>query len=185
MIIETQNTPDANVVNFFPSEKILKSGSAEFADAKSLRKSPLAEKIFDLGGIVSVFITPDMISVTKEEKALWNDLKPQVMAEIMDHFSLGEEAVIPSDAAPDEAEVIRQIQGLINARIRPALQQDGGDITFIKFDRGIVYVELKGNCAGCPYAAVTLKEGVEKLLTTYIPQVKGVATCKKGQTGAQ
>ena len=157
MIIETQNTPDANVVNFFPSEKILKSGSAEFADAKSLRKSPLAEKIFDLGGIVSVFITPDMISVTKEEKALWNDLKPQVMAEIMDHFSLGEEAVIPSDAAPNEAEVIRQIQGLINARIRPALQQ----------------------------AAVTLKEGVEKLLTTYIPQVKGVANCKKGQTGAQ
>lgn len=107
------------------------------------------------------------------------------MAEIMDHFSLGEEAVIPSDAAPNEAEVIRQIQGLINARIRPALQQDGGDITFIKFDRGIVYVELKGNCAGCPYAAVTLKEGVEKLLTTYIPQVKGVANCKKGQTGAQ
>lgn len=91
-----------------------------------------------------------MISVTKEEKALWNDLKPQIMAEIMDHFSLGEEAVIPSDAAPDEAEIIRQIQGLINARIRPALQQDGGDITFIKFDRGIVYVELKGQLRRLP-----------------------------------
>lgn len=170
---------------FFLPKKSSSPAAPNLPDAKSLRKSPLAEKIFDLGGIVSVFITPDMISVTKEEKALWNDLKPQIMAEIMDHFSLGEEAVIPSDAAPDEAEIIRQIQGLINARIRPALQQDGGDITFIKFDRGIVYVELKGNAAGCPYAAVTLKEGVEKLLTTYIPQVKGVANCKKGQTGAQ
>ena len=182
MIIETQNTPDTNVVNFFPSEKILKSGSAEFADAKSLRKSPLAEKIFDIGGIASVFITPDMISVTKTEEACWEDLKPQIMAEIMDHFSLGEEAVIPADTTPDDAEVIRQIHGLINARIRPALQQDGGDITFIKFEHGIVYVELKGNCAGCPYAAITLKDGVEKLLTTYIPQVKGVTNCKKGQT---
>lgn len=129
---------------FFLPKKSSSPAAPNLPDAKSLRKSPLAEKIFDLGGIVSVFITPDMISVTKEEKALWNDLKPQIMAEIMDHFSLGEEAVIPSDAAPDEAEIIRQIQGLINARIRPALQQDGGDITFIKFDRGIVYVELKG-----------------------------------------
>lgn len=100
---------------FFLPKKSSSPAAPNLPDAKSLRKSPLAEKIFDLGGIVSVFITPDMISVTKEEKALWNDLKPQIMAEIMDHFSLGEEAVIPSDAAPDEAEIIRQIQGLINA----------------------------------------------------------------------
>lgn len=179
MIIETQNTPDNNVMNFFPSEKILKSGSAEFVDAKSLRKSPLAEKIFDIGNIISIFITSDMISVTKEEKADWNILKPQIMAEIMEHFSLGEEVIIPANTCENDEETIKQIVGLINARIRPALKQDGGDISFIKFEEGIVYVELQGNCAGCPYAAITLKEGVEKLLKTYILQVKSVINCKQ------
>ena len=179
MIIETQNTPDNNVMNFFPSEKILKSGSAEFVDAKSLRKSPLAEKIFDIGNIISIFITSDMISVTKEESADWNILKPQIMAEIMEHFSLGEEVIIPANTSENDEETIKQIVGLINARIRPALKQDGGDISFIKFEEGIVYVELQGNCAGCPYAAITLKEGVEKLLKTYIPQVKSVINCKQ------
>ena len=179
MIIETQNTPDNNVMNFFPSEKILKSGSAEFVDAKSLRKSPLAEKIFDIGNIISIFITSDMISVTKEESAYWNILKPQIMAEIMEHFSLGEEVIIPANTSENDEETIKQIVGLINARIRPALKQDGGDISFIKFEEGIVYVELQGNCAGCPYAAITLKEGVEKLLKTYIPQVKSVINCKQ------
>ena len=179
MIIETQNTPDKNVMNFFPSEKILKSGSAEFVDAKSIRKSPLAEKIFDLGGISSIFITPDMISITKEANSEWEDLKPQIMAEIMEHFSLGEDTVIPQDTDPNNQETIRQILGLINARIRPALKQDGGDIAFVKFEEGIVYVELQGNCSGCPYAAITLKEGVEKILKTYIPQVKSVINCKQ------
>lgn len=179
MIIETQNTPDANVMNFFPPEKLLKSGSAEFVDAKSLRKSPLAEKIFDLGGIASVFITSDMLSVTKEADAQWDDLKPQILAEIMDYLSTGEDIVIPASDNPAEDEVIKQIQGLINARIRPALKQDGGDIAFKKFENGIVYVELQGNCSGCPYAAVTLKEGVEKILKTYIPQVKAVKNFDK------
>ena len=178
MIIGTQNTPDVNVINFFPSQKILKSGHAEFVDAKSIRKSPLAEKIFDIGGIVSIFITPDMISVTKESNADWTELKPQIMAEIMDNFSLGEDIIISPPTSTDDADIIKQIAGLINARIRPALKQDGGDISFIKYSDGIVYVELQGNCSGCPYAAINLKEGVEKLLKTYIPQVKSVINCK-------
>ncbi len=179
MIIEIQNTPDINVMNFFPPEKLLKSGTAEFVDAKSLRKSPLAEKIFDLGSIASVFITSDMLSVTKETEAQWDDLKPQILAEIMDYLSTGEDIVIPTSDNSAEDEVIKQIQGLINARIRPALKQDGGDIAFKKFENDIVYVELQGNCSGCPYAAVTLKEGVEKILKTYIPQVKAVKNFDK------
>ncbi len=175
MIIETQNTPDANVVNFFPPVPILKGGKAEFADAKSLRKSPLAEHLFDIGGIVSVFITAELISVTKEENASWNSLKPQILAEIMDYLSTGEEAVLPeTEADSDNEYVIKQIKSLINARIRPAVKQDGGDIAFCSFEDGIVYVELQGACAGCPYAMVTLKEGVEKLLKTYIPQIREV-----------
>lgn len=175
MLIETQNTPEENVINFFPPTPVLKSGSAEFADAKSIRKSPLAEQIFDLGGIASVFITQDMISVTKEPSADWESLKPQILAEIMDYISTGETAVVePQKASSDEEETIKQITGLINARVRPAVKQDGGDIVFHSFENGIVYVEMRGSCSGCPYALVTLKEGVEKLLKTYIPVVKEV-----------
>lgn len=182
MLIETQITPDNNVLNFFPPVKLLQSGKAEFVDAKSMRKSPLAEKLFDIGGIVSLFMTEEMISVTKEENASWEDLKPQILAEIMDHISLGEDAVIDRSAeSPQDKEVIGQIIGLLNARIRPAVKQDGGDIIFKSFDNGIVYVEMQGNCAGCPYALVTLKEGVEKVLKTYIPQVKEVRNYEKTQ----
>lgn len=181
MLIETQDTPDTNVINFFPPVKLLQSGKAEFVDAKSLRKSPLAEKLFDLGGIQSLFMTSELISVTKEDNADWIDLKPQILAEIMDHVSLGEDAVITKDSAPEEEQIIGQIIGLLNARIRPAVKQDGGDIIFKSFENGIVYVEMKGNCAGCPYALVTLKEGVEKVLKTYIPEVKEVRSVEKNQ----
>ncbi len=175
MLIETQETPDINVLNFFPPAQILKSGSAEFVDAKSLRKSPLAEQIFDIGGIKSLFMTAEMISVTKEDNASWDELKPQILAEIMDYISLGgDTAVSPAETSSDDADVINRIIGLINARIRPAVKQDGGDIVFKSFNQGIVYVEMRGNCAGCPYAMVTLKEGVEKVLKAYIPEVKAV-----------
>lgn len=175
MIIETQATPETDVLNFFPPVKILKSGAAEFVDAKSIRKSPLAEKIFDIGDIVSIFATADMLSITKESSASWDDLKPQIMAEMMDYLTTGAETMIDTPAAnADEAEVINQIKGLLNARIRPAVKQDGGDIIFKKYENGIVYVEMIGNCSGCPYALVTLKEGVEKVLKAYIPEVKEV-----------
>ena len=134
MLIETQNTPDSDVINFFPEEKVMRAGSAEFVDAKSLRKSPLAEAIFDLGGIKSVFLTSDMISVTKESNASWDDLKPQILAEIMDFFATGEQAVVESTAERSNEEIIKEITSLINARIRPAIKQDGGDIEFKAFD---------------------------------------------------
>lgn len=172
MIIEIQTTPDENVINFFPPVSILKSGQAEFADAKSLRKSPLAEHIFDIGGITSVFITSELISVTKDSSADWSYLKPQIMAEIMDHISTGEETIV--EQTTDTDNVVSQIKGLLNARIRPAVKQDGGDIAFVDFKDGVVFVEMQGSCKGCPYAMVTLKEGVEKILKTYIPEVKEV-----------
>ena len=169
MIIEIQETPDVNVVNFFPPEKLLKEGRAEFVDAKSIRKSPLAEQIFDLGGIKSLFITADMISVTKEESASWEELKPLIMAEIMDYLATGEEVVVKENGEDDN--VVGQITALLNARIRPAVKKDGGDIKFVSFEDGIVLVEMQGACKGCPYAMRTLKDGVEKILKTYIPEV--------------
>ncbi len=172
MVIEIQETPDANVVNFFPSDPLLQEGKAEFVDTKSIRKSPLAEQIFDLGGIVSLFITAEMVSVTKQPDASWNKLKPLIMAEIMDFLATGEES---TPAAPaDDASLIGQITSLLNARIRPAVKKDGGDIKFLKFEDGIVWVEMQGSCKGCPYAMRTLKDGVERILKTYIPEVKEV-----------
>lgn len=171
MIIEIQETPDTNVINFFPPQPLLKQGSAEFVDAKSIRKSPLAEQIFDIGGIASLFITADMISVTKQDTASWEDIKPLILAEIMDYLSTGEDVVTDES---DSNNVEQQIQALLNARIRPAVKKDGGDIKFISFDNGVVLVEMQGACKGCPYAMRTLKEGVERILKTYISEVKEV-----------
>ena len=171
MMIEVQETPDINIINFFPPQPLLKQGSAEFVDAKSIRKSPLAEQLFDIGGIVSLFITSDMISVTKQNDTSWDDIKPIILAEIMDYLSTGEDIITD---APDDNTVEQQIKALLNARIRPAVKKDVVDIKFSNFENGIVYVEMQGACNGCPYAMRTLKEGVERILKTYIPEVKEV-----------
>ena len=174
MLIETQTTPDADVINFYPDQALPGGSRSEFAEAKTLRKSPLAERMFDLGGIKSLFITAEMVSVTKEPKSSWDDLKPLILAEIMDFMATGETAVITPPESSSDEEIISKIKGLLDARIRPAVKQDGGDIAFCRYENGIVYVELRGACAGCPYAMITLKEGVEKMLKTYIPEVKAV-----------
>ena len=171
MMIEIQETPDANIINFFPPQPLLKQGSAEFVDAKSIRKSPLAEQIFDIGGIASLFITADMISITKHETASWDELKPVIMAEIMDYLSTGEDIMTNENS---DSDVTKQIKALLDARIRPAVKKDGGDIKFISFENGVVLVEMQGACKGCPYAMRTLKEGVERILKTYISEVKEV-----------
>jgi hypothetical protein len=138
MIIEIQETPDTNVINFFPPQPLLKQGSAEFVDAKSIRKSPLAEQIFDIGGITSLFITADMISVTKQDSSSWDDIKPIIMAEIMDYLATGEEIITTDDI--DTNNVEQQIKALLNARIRPAVKKDGGDIKFISFNNWIIKI---------------------------------------------
>lgn len=181
MIIETQNTPDPEVINFFPPVPVIKGSAAEFVEAKSLRKSPLAEKLFDLGYIKSIFITAEMISITKESNISWDDLRPLVLAEIMEYLATGQEAVISEENVSSDADVISRIKGLLNARIRPAVRQDGGDIVFRDFKNGVVEVEMQGHCVGCPYAMVTLKEGVEKILKAYIPEVKSVKNYEKVQ----
>lgn len=172
MRIETQLAADNNIMHFFAESGFPVKGSVEFSDAKSLRRSPLAENIFDLGGVTSVVITPDCLSVTKEEGALWDDLKPQVLAEIMDFLSRCEAPVREGEETAED--VVHNIVGLLNARIRPAIRKDGGDIVFRGFENGIVYVELQGKCVGCPYSQRTLKDGVEKLLRTYIKEVIAV-----------
>ncbi|MBR1605960.1 MAG: NifU family protein [Alphaproteobacteria bacterium] len=174
MIIETQTTADPNTLNFFPPQKILPDNCAEFIDSKSLRQSPLAENLFDLGDITAVFMTTDMISVTKSPEADWATLKPQILAEMMDFLTSGEAIVINHQHPKTDNDLIQQIISLLNVRIRPAVQRDEGDIKFVSFKQGVVYVEMLGHCAGCPYASQTLKDGVEKILRNYIPEVISV-----------
>ncbi len=173
MQIEIQESNDKNIMHFYPEGGLNIKNSSEYSDVKSIRKSPLAENLFDLGGICSVMMTPDCISVTKEEGTSWEVLKPQILAEIMDFLASGADIVVDGESVNEE-ELLQKIEGLLNARIRPAVQKDGGDIKLKLFENGVVYVELQGKCVGCPYAQRTLKDGVEKLLKTYIPEVKAV-----------
>ena len=173
MKIEFELSPDENVMHFYPQSGLKVSQNCECFDHKTLRQSPLAEKIFDLGDIRSVVLTKDCVSVVKCDTGSWQVLKPQIMAEIMDFVVSGAEAVIEKNERNQE-EILKNINALLEARIRPAIKKDGGDISLRLFEDGVVYVELKGKCVGCPYANRTLKDGVEKLLKTYIPEIKAV-----------
>ncbi|MFV0625807.1 MAG: NifU family protein [Alphaproteobacteria bacterium] len=177
MIIETQIVNE-NVMNFFSPSKLTQGETIEAIDEKSMRKSPLAETLFDIGNIKSILITPDMVSITKKEGIDWEEIKPIILAEILEYVAT-QKPTIEKAAEKNDEEVIKQVTALINARIRPAIRQDGGDIDFVKYEEKIVYVKLKGNCVGCAYAMVTLKEGVEKLLKRYIPEVHEVKSIDK------
>lgn len=180
MIIEFEDTPNKNVRNFYPKDTSLLVDSIEFSEIKSLRKSPLAEAIFDIGGVESVLITSDMVSVKKNMSSSWEDLSPQIMAEILDFLAMGAPVVSTSNESETTEELLKKIWCLVDARIRPALKKDGGDIKIIKFEDNILWVELMGKCSGCPYAMRTLKDGVEKILKKNISQIKEVKPFEKG-----
>lgn len=179
MLIKIEETSDRNIRNFYPQQTISDQTVFEFSDAKSLRRSPLAEAIFDIGGVESIIIATDMVSVTKKNEADWDDLSPQIMAEILDFIASGEAAVLVAQNQGNGESLLREILALIDARVRPALNRDGGDIVVRDYKDGILSVELTGKCASCPYAMQTLKGGVEKVLKNYIPQIVAVKPINK------
>ncbi|KXZ55882.1 hypothetical protein GPECTOR_2g1433 [Gonium pectorale] len=160
------------------------SGTLEFTSAREGMKSPLAKRLFSVDGVSSVFFGSDFVTITKRDDYSWPVLKPDIFAAIMDFYSSGEvlvsdaEALAASDTAihPDDSEVVAMIKELLETRIRPAVQEDGGDIVFKGFeeDTGTVVVKLVGACSTCPSSTVTLKSGIENMLMHYIPEVKGV-----------
>ncbi len=172
-MIEIQNTADENVLNFYSQTPFIQTGLTEFVTLKSLRKSPLAEAIFDIGGIEQVLIAENMISVHKKNDTSWDNIKSLIMAEIVDYITTGQQIII-NNKEEDSENILEKIEALIEARIRPAIKKDGGDIIIEKFEEGILFIKLTGNCSGCPYAMITIKEGIEKILKNYIPQVKEV-----------
>jgi Fe-S cluster biogenesis protein NfuA len=184
MFIQTEATPNPEVLKFLPGREVLGEGAREFADADDAQVSPLASALFELDGVTRVFFGPDFLTVTKTPETEWPHLKAPVLAAIMDHFTSGRP--IMADASSDghddtayegdTAQIVAEIKDLLDTRIRPAVAQDGGDITFSRFepDTGIVWLHMRGACSGCPSSSATLKAGVENMLKHYIPEVSRV-----------
>ena len=188
MTVETEHTPNPDTLKFLPGKKVSEVGPIEFLKNDKSIKVSLANKILSLEGTVMVFFGEDFITVKKEKDLNWDDLKHGIISEINDYYSKGNEVVVgkdlklarilsesTSDSKPVQSnEIINKINEILDAKIRPAVARDGGDITFKSFKDGIVTVELKGSCSGCPSSIMTLKQGVQNLLCHYIPEVKNV-----------
>ena len=179
MFIQTEDTPNPNTLKFMPADIVFKSGSVDFSNVKSSTNSPLAKRLFEIDGVTRVFLSSDFISVTKESVLEWNTLKPSILTGIMEHYSSGlpavniEDDVIENNSVED-TETIKQIKDLLETRVRPAVAMDGGDISFCSFEDGVVTLQMKGACAGCPSSTATLKMGIENMLRHYIPEVTEV-----------
>ena len=181
MFIQTETTPNPATLKFLPGQTVLDLGTADFPSAETATKSPLARRLFAVPGVTGVFLGSDFVTVTKDAATDWAHAKPAVLGAIMEHFQSGApviegEATVPAHAEHDgeDGAIVAQIKELLDTRVRPAVAQDGGDITFHGFERGVVYLNMKGSCAGCPSSTLTLKMGIENLLRHYIPEVTEV-----------
>mgnify|MGYP002844833509 FL=1 len=182
MFIQTEITPNPSTLKFIPGEKVLDTGSVEFANKNEAKQSPLALRLFSVRGVESVFFSTDFISISKSDHEEWDGLKPLVLEAITDHYETGESTLLAKEdknvdssaSKGKDSDIVLKIQDLINTKVRPAVAQDGGDITFEGFKDGVVSLKLKGACAGCPSSTATLKSGIENMLKHYIPAVKEV-----------
>jgi len=183
VFIQTEQTPNPATLKFLPGQSVLESGTAYFPDPASAARSLLAQRLFGVDGVTEVFFGADFITVAKNDASEWYLLKPPILGIIMEYFAAGL-PVMTEDSADDDAgaddagdgdpetdEVVLQIKELLDTRVRPAVAQDGGDIVFRGFERGVVYLHMQGACAGCPASSATLKMGIENMLRHYIPEV--------------
>ena len=181
MFIQTESTPNPATLKFLPGQTVLDRGTADFTESDAAAVSPLAARVFAVNGVTGVFLGSDFVTVTKADATQWDHIKPAILGAIMEHYQSGAPVMQGSvdvtghaeHSGEDEA-IVTQIKELLDTRVRPAVAQDGGDITFHGFDRGVVYLHMQGACAGCPSSTMTLKMGIENLLRHYIPEVTEV-----------
>ncbi|PIA58996.1 hypothetical protein AQUCO_00400095v1 [Aquilegia coerulea] len=184
MFIQTEPTPNPSSLMFRPGKPVMEVGSADFPNARSAMTSPLAKALFAIDGTTRVFFGSDFITVSKSDESSWDFLKPEIFAAIMDFYTSGQPLFLDSSVAAsmdtaiheDDSETVAMIKELLETRIRPAVQDDGGDIEYRGFDpeSGVVKLKMQGACSGCPSSSVTLKSGIENMLMHYVPEVKGV-----------
>ena len=178
MFIQTESTPNPATLKFLPGQTVLEAGTADFPTSDTAGKSPLATRLFAVDGVAGVFFGTDFVTVTKSDTTDWDVIKPAILGAIMEHFQSGQAVMEGDNSASghaehtgEDGEIVNQIKELLDTRVRPAVAQDGGDIVFHGFERGIVYLHMQGACAGCPSSTLTLKMGIENLLRHYIPEV--------------
>ena len=176
MFIQTEQTPNPATLKFLPGVGVMPSGTANFTSREATSRSPLAERLFGLPEVSGVFLGGDFITVTKTDDSDWFQVKPAVLAAIMEHFTTGQPVLTGTADEPaanegEDDEVVSAIKELLETRVRPAVAQDGGDIIFEEFTDGIVYLHMQGSCSGCPSSTATLKAGIENMLRHYIPEV--------------
>jgi Fe-S cluster biogenesis protein NfuA len=186
MFIQTEQTPNPEVLKFLPGRQVLGGEVREFTSEEEAQASPLASAIFEAGHVKRVFFGADFLTVTKTADLDWRQLKAPILAAIMEHYTSG--APMLAEGAPAEpqglgerlyegetAQIVAEIKELLDTRIRPAVAQDGGDILFDRFDDdGTVWLHMRGACSGCPSSSATLKAGVENMLKHYVPEVTRV-----------
>jgi len=183
MFIQTEATPNPATLKFIPGRAVLDSGTMEFTSREAAARSPLAERLFSVPGVTSVFYGSDFVTVTKDGSD-WQHMKPAILGAIMEHYMSGApllaDGAVGNDEVADEQDeffneadtaTVEMIKDLIETRVRPAVANDGGDITFRGFKDGIVYLNMKGSCAGCPSSTATLQHGIQNLLKHFVPDV--------------
>jgi len=177
MFVQTENTPNPNSLKFLPGKKVSNDGPLEITD-KNESKNELIRNILSINGVTGIFLAEDFLSVNKDEKIEWEDLKHVIISFINDYYSNGNEIVIDNNCIysneSDLSEIEKQIVKILETKIRPAVARDGGDIKFKEYKDGVVTVNLQGSCSGCPSSTMTLKQGVQNLLCHYIPEIKEV-----------
>lgn len=178
MYIQTQDTPNPNTLKFIPGIEILKNGSKQFNKNDNCTDSLLAQQLFEVDGVDSIFFGSDFISITKQNEVDWETIKTFILSKLVDHFLAGLPVIkeLKNEKKPIKvnSKIEEQIIELLDSKIRPAVAQDGGDIIYNKFENGIVYLELHGACQGCPSSTITLKQGIENMFKHYIPEIKSV-----------
>jgi Fe-S cluster biogenesis protein NfuA len=183
MFIQTEDTPNPNSLKFIPEGDLgNKRGPINFGSIEDAAQSPLAKALFAIEGVSGVFFGMDFITISKDLKTEWVEIKPSIMLTIMEHFSKkmplyadeGNQASSSNEINDDDSEIVKQIKEIIEHRVRPAVAQDGGDIIFHSFENGILKLELHGSCSGCPSSTVTLKNGIESMMRHYVPEVESV-----------
>lgn len=185
MFIQTESTPNPATLKFLPGKEVLAEGTADFRDAESARAaSSLAGRLFDIDGVTGVFFGYDFITVSKDGPD-WQHLKPAILGTIMEHFMSGAPVMATGATTGDrdttdefydkaDEEIVLTIKELLDTRVRPAVAQDGGDITFRGYEKGTVFLHMKGACSGCPSSTATLKHGIQNLLRHFVPEVEHV-----------
>ena len=183
MFIQTEATPNPATLKFLPGEVVARDGPVDFARAADADgRSPLAERLFTVAGVEGVFFGYDFVTVTKSDELEWQHLKPAILGMLMEHFTSGA-PVMSADVETDlpegfveegSEEIVSTIKELLETRVRPAVAQDGGDITFHGYRDGHVFLRMRGACAGCPSSTATLQHGIQNLLRHFIPEVERV-----------